>query len=134
VDNISVSIGTDVVDLAMRTAAIHSEVLTSREVRRALGHDLLEQRADGEPSKIYQLAVRLGSRSHAANVLHPPLNVILSNVAGPKRPIRFGPTTLDALYSVGPILEGIGCHITAWTNVDQLGVSIIGCPTSVPDP
>ena len=134
VDNIYVSIGTDVDDPATRLAAIHSGVLASKEVRRALGHDLLEQRADVVPPQIYQPVVRLWSRSHAANVLHPPLNVILSNVAGPKEPIRFGPITLDALYSVGPILEGIGCNITAWSYVDQLGVSILGCPTSVPDP
>ena len=35
---------------------------------------------------------------------------------------------------MGPILEGIGLNITAWSYGDELGVSLIGCPTSVPDP
>ena len=55
-------------------------------------------------------------------------------MAGPREPIRFGPVVLEALYSVGPILEGIGLNITAWSYEDPLGVSLIGCPSSVPDP
>jgi WS/DGAT/MGAT family acyltransferase len=134
VDNIYVAIRTDVGDPAARLAAIHDGVRASKEVRSLLGHDLLEQRADVVPPQLYQPAVRLWTRTHAANVLHPPLNVILSNVAGPREPIRMGPVTLDALYSVGPILEGIGLNITAWSYEDSLGVSLIGCPTSLPDP
>jgi len=134
VDNIYVAIGTDVADPAARLAQIHDGVRASKEVRSRLGHDLLEQRADVVPPQLYQPTVRLWSRSHVANVLHPPLNVILSNVAGPKEPIRIGPVTLEALYSVGPILEGIGLNITAWSYGTWLGVSLIGCPSSMPDP
>jgi diacylglycerol O-acyltransferase len=134
VDNIYVAIGTDIAEPAARLASVHDGVRASKEVRSLLGHDLLERRADVVPPQLYQPTVRLWSRSHAANVLHPPLNVILSNVAGPKEPIRIGPVGLDALYSVGPILEGIGLNITAWSYVDHLGVSLIGCPSSVPDP
>ncbi len=134
VDNIYVAIGTDVADPAARLATIHDGVRASREVRSLLGHDLLEQRADVVPPQLYGPTVRLWSRSHAANVVHPPLNVILSNVSGPKEPIRIGPVGLEALYSVGPILEGIGLNITAWSYGDDLGVSLIGCPTSLPDP
>jgi len=134
VDNIYVSVATDVADPAERLRTIHDGVVASRAVRRVLGHDLLEQRADVVPPQLYQPTVRLWSRSHAADHLHPPLNVILSNVAGPRAEIRMGPVGLDALYSVGPILEGIGLNITAWSYQDVLGVSLIGCPRSLPDP
>jgi len=134
VDNIYVSVATDVADPAERLRTIHDGVVASRAVRSVLGHDLLEQRADVVPPQLYQPTVRLWSRSHAADHLHPPLNVILSNVAGPRAEIRMGPVGLDALYSVGPILEGIGLNITAWSYQDVLGVSLIGCPRSLPDP
>ena len=134
VDNIYVAIGTDVADPLARLRAVHDGVRAAREVRSMLGHDLLEQRADVVPPQLYRPVVRLWSRSHAANVLHPPLNVILSNVAGPAEPIRFGPVALEALYSVGPILEGIGCNLTAWSYEDDLGVSVIGCAGSLADP
>ena len=74
------------------------------------------------------------THSHAANRLPPPLNVVLSNVAGPRERIFFGPIQLESLYSVGPILEGIGLNITAWSYEDDLGVSVLGCPASLPDP
>jgi hypothetical protein len=45
-----------------------------------------------------------------------------------------GQAELDAIYSVGPILEGIGLNITAWSYADALHVSVLGCPTSAPDP
>ena len=66
--------------------------------------------------------------------MRPPINVIVSNVAGPREHIRLGPIELEALYSVGPILEGIGLNMTAWSYEDALGVSVLGCPRSLPDP
>jgi diacylglycerol O-acyltransferase len=134
VDNLYVSIGTDVADPVQRLRQIHAGSKASREVRGLLGHDLLAQRADIVPPQIYHSVVRVWSRSHIADRLHPPLNVVLSNVTGPHDRIFFGPIELEALYSVGPILEGIGLNITAWSYEAALGVSVLACPASVPDP
>jgi len=134
VDNFYVALDTHVPDPLDRLRRIHAGAMSSKEVRHLLGPDLLEQRADVVPPQIFHSTVRLWSRSHVANVLHPPLNVILSNVAGPKETISIGPVIVDSLYSVGPILEGIGLNITAWSYQDDLAVSLLGCPQSVPDP
>jgi hypothetical protein len=66
--------------------------------------------------------------------MRPPVNVVLSNVPGPRQQLHLGQATLQAIYSVGPILEGIGLNITAWSYADALHVSVLGSPTSVPDP
>ena len=134
VDNLYVSIGTDIADPVQRLEHIRSMTAASKEVRRVLGHDLFEQRADFVPPQIYHSAVQLWTRSHLADRVHPPLNVVLSNVAGPRERIFFGPIQIEALYSVGPILEGIGLNITAWSYEQTLGVSVLGSPVSVPDP
>ena len=134
VDNLYVSLGTDIGDPLERLQHIHDAAMASKEVRSLLGHDLLGQRADVVPPQIYRFVVDAWSRSHIADRLHPPLNVVLSNVAGPRERIYFGPIELEALYSVGPILEGIGLNITAWSYENALGVSLLGCPASVPDP
>jgi diacylglycerol O-acyltransferase / wax synthase len=134
VDNLYVSIGTDIADPVRRLKQIHEGTEASKEVRGLLGHDFLAQRADVVPPQIYRSAVRIWSRSHIADRVHPPLNVVLSNVAGPRDRIFFGPIELEALYSVGPILEGIGLNITAWSYESALGVSVLACPVSVPDP
>lgn len=134
VDNLYVSIGTDIDDPLERLKHIHEVTEASKEVRSLLGHDLLAKRADVIPPQIFHFAVQAWSRSRIANRVRPPLNVVLSNVAGPRERIFFGPIELEALYSVGPILEGIGLNITAWSYEDILGVSVLGCPASVPDP
>jgi WS/DGAT/MGAT family acyltransferase len=134
VDNLYVSIGTDVADPAARLRGIHAGVVSARDVRGVLGHDLLARRADVVPPQLYGSVVRVWSRSHIADRVHPPLNVVLSNVPGPRDPIAFGPIGLEALFSVGPILEGIGLNITAWSYAGRLGVSLLACPTSVADP
>jgi len=134
VDNLYVSIGTDIADPLRRLKHIHDVTTAAKDVRSLLGHDLLEQRADVVPPQLYRSTVRLWTRTRLANRVSPPLNLVLSNVAGPRERIFFGPIELEALYSVGPILEGIGLNITAWSYVDALGVSVLGCPESIPDP
>ena len=134
VDNLYVFIGTDIADPLRRLEHIHKGMEASKEVRGLLGHDGLAQRADVVPPQIYHSIVRMWGRSHIADRVKPPLNVVLSNVAGPRDRISFGRTQLEALYSVGPILEGIGLNITAWSYADALGVSVLACPTSVTDP
>jgi WS/DGAT/MGAT family acyltransferase len=131
VDNLYVSIATDVADPVRRLQQIHDGAQASKEVRKLLGHELLAQRADIVPPQIYHSVVRLWGRSRIADHVHPPLNVILSNVVGPTDRISFGSTAVEALYSVGPILEGIGLNITAWSYCGALAVSLLACPASV---
>jgi diacylglycerol O-acyltransferase len=134
VDNLMLLLGTDVVDVAKRAQSINATVLAARRVRAALGADLFEYRAGLTPPHLYPLGIRLWARTRLANHTRPPVHLIASNVAGPRLPLALDDATVTALYSVGPILEGIGLNITAWSYVDHLYVSVLGCPASLPDP
>jgi len=134
VDNLYVSIGTDIADPLERLDHIHDVSAASKDARAVLGNDLLERRADVVPPQLYALIVRTWGRTRLANHMRPPVNLVLSNVPGPRQRLHVGQAMLEAIYSVGPILEGIGLNITAWSYADALHVSVLGCPTSVPDP
>jgi WS/DGAT/MGAT family acyltransferase len=134
VDNLYVSIGTDIADPLERLHHIHAVAAAAKEVRSVLGNDLLEKRADVAPPQLYALIVRAWSRTRLANHMRPPVNLVLSNVPGPRQRLHVGQAVLEAIYSVGPILEGIGLNITAWSYAAALNVSVLGCPSSVPDP
>ena len=135
VDNLYVSIATDVEDPLARLRAVHASASGAKEVRAALGTDLLEERAEVVPPQLYSLTIRAWTRSKLADHVPPPVNVVLSNVAGPPEIIKVEDLAiLEAIYSVGPILEGIGCNITAWSYGGQLHLSVLGCPRSIPDP
>ena len=133
-DNLYVSIGTDIADPLERLRHIHDVSAASKDARAVLGNDLLEKRADVVPPQLYALIVRAWGRTRLANHMRPPVNLVLSNVAGPRQRLHVGKAMLEAIYSVGPILEGIGLNITAWSYAEALHVSVLGCPTSVPDP
>jgi len=134
VDNLMLPVGSDVADPVERVRVIHEAVQAARRVREALGTELFEYRAALTPPHLYPLGIRLWARTRLANLTRPPINLVASNVAGPRRPLELDGGVLTALYSVGPILEGIGLNITAWSYVDQLYVSVLGCPASLPEP
>ena len=41
---------------------------------------------------------------------------------------------MEGIYSVGPILEGIGLNVTVWSYCDQLNVGLIACREHISDP
>ena len=134
VDNMYVPLPTDRDDPVARLHAVHEAAGHSRRVRQAMGHELLEQRAAMTPLNLYSPVIRLWGRTRLSNRVRPPINLVASNVAGPREPLETGGGVVSALYSVGPILEGVGLNITAWSYVDALNVCVLGCQASLPDP
>ena len=85
------------------------------------------------PPAPFSALLRRYSASGTASRHAPPFNVIVSNVRGPAEPVTIAGAALRDLYSVGPILEGIGLNVTAWSYVDRLNVSLLSCPDLLPD-
>lgn len=134
VDNLMLPVGTDIADPVQRVRSIHDAVLAAREVRKALGTDLFEYRATLTPPMLYPFGIRLWARTRLANHTRPPINLVASNVRGPRDLPTIDGGVVTALYSIGPILEGIGLNITAWSYRDQFHVSVLGCDRTLPDP
>ena len=134
VDNLFLPIRSDLADPMERLHSIHDATVASRRIRAAFGHDLFELRAGFMPPALLVTGARLASWRRLAGQVRPPLNLVASNVAGPRVPLELDGGVVTALYSVGPILEGIGLNITAWSYVDTMYVSLLGCPQSLPDP
>ncbi|MGZ8752172.1 MAG: WS/DGAT/MGAT family O-acyltransferase [Acidimicrobiia bacterium] len=134
VDNMFVPLGTHIADPAARLRAIHEVVIAARHERALLGPELFEDRAALTPPQLYSVGVRLWTRTGFANHLRPPVNLVASNVPGPREPLHLAGARLDAIYSVGPILEGVGLNLTAWSYVDRIHVAALGCRRSLPDP
>ena len=134
VDNMFLPLHTDVANGAERVRAIHASAAAARRDRIALGTELFEQRAGLVPPALYAATMRSWATTRLANHVRPPLNLVASSVPGPKTPLELDGGVITALYSSGPILEGIGLNITAWSYVDTMYVSVLGCSRSLPDP
>lgn len=133
-DNLILPVHTDEADPAVRARAIHESSAAGRRIREAFGTDLFELRAGLVPAALHGLMPRLWVRTGLSDHLRPPLNFIASNVRGPREPMELDGAVVTGLYSCGPILEGIGLNVTAWSYADALCVSVLGCSASLPEP
>jgi hypothetical protein len=131
VSTLITSLCTDIDDPLARLHAIHAVTDEAKTVQRALGLDMLERWVQFTPPGPFAGFMRLYSRWQLANRHAPPLNLVVSSVPGPREPLFVDGTRLADLYSVGPILEGIGLNVTAWSYLDRMNVAAIACPDSL---
>jgi hypothetical protein len=86
------------------------------------------------PPKLTSWWMQLYARLHLVDRHRPPVNVIVSSVPGPRTTLSWPGGTIEAIYSVGPLIEGAAVNVTAWSYVDALCVGTLTCPDLVPDP
>jgi diacylglycerol O-acyltransferase / wax synthase len=106
----------------------------AKELHEVLGADLFESWIAYAPPKLTSWWMRLYAGLHLADHHRPPVNVIVSCVPGPRSRLAWPGGALEAIYSVGPIIEGTGLNVTAWSYVDHLYIGTLTCPDLVPDP
>jgi len=133
VSNLFTSLRTDVPDPVARLQAIHEVTRAAKHVHNLLGADMLADWAEYAPPKPYAWFMQLYSRWRLADRHRPPINLVVSNVPGPREPLYIAGARLDGIYSVGPILEGIGLNVTVWSYLDQLNIGAIACREHVGD-
>lgn len=133
VSSLFTSLCSDVADPVERLRRIHQVTVQAKAVQQALGLDLLERWVQYTPGGPFGWAMRQYSRLRGADLHRPPVNLVVSNVPGPREPLYVAGARLADLFSVGPILEGIGLNITVWSYCDRMNVSAISCPTLLPD-
>jgi diacylglycerol O-acyltransferase len=133
VSNLFTSLRTDIADPVERLRAIHDVTQAAKEVQDALGSELLIDWSEITPPRLFSAWMRLYSRLRLADRHRPPINLVISNVPGPRQPLHIAGGRLLDLYSMGPILEGIGLNVTVWSYVDRLGFGLVACRETMPD-
>jgi WS/DGAT/MGAT family acyltransferase len=127
VSNLFTSLRTDLEDPIERLRAIHEVTGAAKEVQGLLGIEMMADWIAYTPPRPYAWTMRQYSRLRLAERHAPPINVIVSNVPGPREPLHIAGATLDGIWSVGPILEGVGLNVTVWSYLDRVHVSVLGC-------
>ncbi|MCP3987924.1 MAG: wax ester/triacylglycerol synthase family O-acyltransferase [Actinomycetia bacterium] len=78
-------------------------------------------------------AAGLMTRTHLANQVRQPSNVVISNVPGPRQALYMGSARLRHYYPVSTIAEGQGLNITVQSYEDKLDLGLVGCRELLPD-
>jgi diacylglycerol O-acyltransferase len=133
VSNMFTSLCTDVADPVERLRAIHEITKEAKIVQNILGADTMASWLEYAPPRPFNWVMRTYSRRGLAAKHRPPINLVVSNVPGPRTPLYIAGAKLAALYSVGPILEGIGLNVTVWSYIDQMNFAAISCTSLLPE-
>jgi diacylglycerol O-acyltransferase len=133
VSNLFTSIPTDIADPVERVRTVHQMMKGAKEVHNALGAEMLADWTELTPPRPFAAFMRFYSGRGLASHHRPPINVVISNVPGPKEPLDIAGARLVSIYSMGPILEGIGLNITVWSYCGSLNFGIVSCQELMPD-
>ena len=133
VSNMFTALRTDIADPVERLRAIHDVTKAAKEFHNVLGSEMLRDWSEITPPRPFAWFMRLYSRRGLASRHRPPINLVVSNVPGPREPMSIADARIVALYSMGPILEGIGLNVTVWSYVDSMNFGIVSCPEFAPD-
>jgi diacylglycerol O-acyltransferase / wax synthase len=133
VSNMFTSLRTDLADPVERLLAIHEVTRAAKEAHQELGAQMLIDWSELSPPGPFAAWMRLYSRLRLADRHRPPINLVVSNVPGPAQPLFIAGARLVAIWSMGPILEGIGLNITVWSYLGQLNFGLVACREAMPD-
>ena len=134
VANLFTSLCNDVSDPLERLQKIHAVTAQSKEIQQQLGMDTLLDWSEAAPAGLYRWILGAYSQAGLSDVMPPPANLIVSNVRGPDEPLYVAGARLRAIYSVGPVMDGIGLNITGWSYCGDLSFALIADAAAIPDP
>lgn len=133
VGSLCVSLCTDIEDPVARLSSIHEAMAASRQDFEDTSGGRIADFVGLLPPAAVR-AIGRYSRKLSEQGRSPSFNVIVSNVPGPRGALYDDYMPMREFYSIGPILEGIGLNITAWSFRDNLSFSILSCHRAVPEP
>jgi WS/DGAT/MGAT family acyltransferase len=112
---------------------VHEGSLAAKDFIAALGPGAIAELAGITPPAALSMANWL-MRSVGLSAVQPALtNLVVSNVVGPPIPLFLAGARVDAIYPLGPLLQGAGMNLTVLSNLDRLDVGVMACPDLVDD-
>lgn len=131
VSTMIVPIPTDEPDPRRRLLRTHELLRSAKERHQALPADLLTDATSFIPPA---LAARAGRATmEILGRTRPPINLVISNVPGPRDPLYCAGAELQANFPVSAILDGVGLNITVLSYRDHVDFGIVADRDQVDD-
>jgi diacylglycerol O-acyltransferase / wax synthase len=132
VSAIFASLPTDEPDPLLRVARVHEAMVDAKGLFDAVPAEALTDFAQFPPPAVFARAMRTATRLTASRFM-PPVNVVISNVPGPRQPLYTAGAQMLHYYPVSTILDGQGLNITVQSYLDSLDFGLVACRELVPD-
>ena len=124
---------TNCADPIERVALCREAMNVAKRQFNLMPAESLGQAADYASPVVAASAIRLVSRLKLADRVNSPVNVVISNVPGPRQPLYFAGARLDAYIPVSTISDGVGLNITVHSYADRMDFGLISDRDLVPD-
>jgi diacylglycerol O-acyltransferase len=119
-----VPIPTNVADPRERLLTAHQTLASAKVRHRALPADLLTDATSFIPAAVQARASRL--TMELTGRLAPALNLVISNVPGPRDPLYLAGAQLQANFPVSVVADGLGLNMTVMSYRDHIDFGLVG--------
>jgi len=131
VSGIVASLPTDEPDPVAGVARVHESMVGAKSLFDAVPADALTDFAQFPPPAVFARAMRTATR--LTGRFSSPVNVVISNVPGPRDPLYAAGARLLHYYPVSTIVDGQGLNVTVQSYLDSLDFGLVACRELVPD-
>ncbi len=127
-------LGTHIADPVERLRAISGRMGKVKQGMKAVPARLIMDWANVPAPALMAQAARLSENFSILDYVHPPYNVVISNVPGPPKPLYFAGARVLANYPVSIPYHGLAFNITVMSYQNNLDIGLTGHRGTVPDP
>lgn len=120
-----VSLATTVSDPRERLAAISRSARAAKAQEADVGSAVLGEMAEIVAPLVVATAARLASALRLADHLTPSFNLSVSNVPGPPVPVYLAGARVEALYPLGPVVDGSALNVTVLSYAGRLAFGLV---------
>ncbi|MGZ4715097.1 MAG: WS/DGAT/MGAT family O-acyltransferase [Acidimicrobiales bacterium] len=131
VSAIFASLPTDVAEPVERVQRVHDAMVDAKQLFDAVPAETLTDFAQFPPPAVFTQAMRMATR--LSSRFRSPVNLVISNVPGPREPLYAAGSRLLHYYPVSTIVDGQGLNITVQSYLDTLDFGLVSCRELVPD-
>ena len=133
VSSIFASLPVHLDDPLERLGFTHQAMIDAKSNFDLVPADALQDFARFSPPAVFTQAAALATRMKLADRMTSPVNLVISNVPGPREPLYLGSARLDHYYPVSTVAEGMGLNITVQSYEGKLDYGLVACRELVPD-
>ena len=133
VSGLVAALPTHLADPLDRVAAVHESMTQAKADFELVPAEVMVEMSVLAPPALAVRAARMSASMRIADRLSPPVNLVISNVPGPREQLYLGGAPMRHFFPVSTVAEGQGLNMTVQSYRDTLDFGLVSCRELVPD-